>query len=287
MPPAAGPVDMGSRGVAAATARSGTDGAPNRACEATATSSTAGSYSLEFDPRTGMLDPLPTRAGASRCAARDWPHGSVRRSCAVHSMSLAPNRRCASSSSRPTATARRDRAATYDGALREVTWRMRGDELIVSLSHRLRGAADILGVTFDYPEKNVSLGKRWVGEGPVPHLEEPRCGNDVRPARSKLLALDAGRELRVSRVRGILRRVGLARDAHPRRQRGHRNHSDVPYFGLYARAAARSRSSNCPTSAGRSCTRAADRHQVRAARRAGPAVAAGAVSMASCAVKSQ
>ena len=36
---------------------------------------------------------------------------------------------------------------------------------ILYASRRGLSAADILGLTFDYPEKSV-LGKRWVGEGP-------------------------------------------------------------------------------------------------------------------------
>ena len=39
------------------------------------------------------------------------------------------------------------------------------DELIVRYEIDFRGAADILGVSFDYPEKSV-LAKRWVGAGP-------------------------------------------------------------------------------------------------------------------------
>ena len=54
--------------------------------------------------------------------------------------------------------------AEYDGALREVSWKIRGDELRVSYRIAYEGAADILGISFDYPEKDV-LGKRWVGEG--------------------------------------------------------------------------------------------------------------------------
>src|SRR5205085_610215 len=55
--------------------------------------------------------------------------------------------------------------AHYDGALREVIWRVRGDELLVSYRMVYEGSADILGISFDYPEQDV-LGKRWAGAGP-------------------------------------------------------------------------------------------------------------------------
>jgi hypothetical protein len=55
--------------------------------------------------------------------------------------------------------------AEYDGALRTVTWRVLGDELSVHYEIDYRGDADMLGVSFAYPESNV-LGKRWVGAGP-------------------------------------------------------------------------------------------------------------------------
>ena len=179
---------------------------------------TSGSYSLEFDPATGMLAKL-TAHGRSvplrgpRLAA--WQRAPKLRSFIDVAGSL--------DAAQARTRARRDDTlarAEYDGALREVSWKMRGDELIVSYRIAYEGAADILGVAFDFPEKSV-LGQTLGGRRPVPHLEESPGGNHVRPARSKLLAFDAGRELRISRVRGILRRVELARAAHPLRKRGH------------------------------------------------------------------
>jgi hypothetical protein len=55
--------------------------------------------------------------------------------------------------------------AEYDGALHSVSWRIYDGELFVRYKIDFRGAADILGVSFDYPEKSV-LAKRWVGAGP-------------------------------------------------------------------------------------------------------------------------
>jgi hypothetical protein len=55
--------------------------------------------------------------------------------------------------------------ARYEGALREVVWRLRGAELVVDYEIGFTGTADILGVQFDFPE-NLVTGKRWVGAGP-------------------------------------------------------------------------------------------------------------------------
>ena len=96
----------------------------------------AGSYSLEFDPRTGMMIRL-------RRNGRDFPLRGPRLAaflraaetafiqCAVpepvlRKLELAPRRS-------PGVLAR----ATFDGALREVTWRLVDDELVLSLCHRL------------------------------------------------------------------------------------------------------------------------------------------------------
>jgi hypothetical protein len=57
--------------------------------------------------------------------------------------------------------------ATFDGALRLLRWRMSGAGWL-SLDYRLRppaGPAEYVGLTFDYPAKNVT-GMRWLGRGP-------------------------------------------------------------------------------------------------------------------------
>jgi hypothetical protein len=56
--------------------------------------------------------------------------------------------------------------ATYDGALREVTWRLRGDGwLHCDYKYTATGTNDAIGVVFDYPERLVE-SKRWLGDGP-------------------------------------------------------------------------------------------------------------------------
>jgi hypothetical protein len=55
--------------------------------------------------------------------------------------------------------------ARYEGALREVTWRRRGGDLVVSYRLELPGDVDVAGIRFDFPEEQIT-GKRWVGAGP-------------------------------------------------------------------------------------------------------------------------
>jgi hypothetical protein len=129
------------------------------------TAVTAGNYLLEFDPRTGALArmkyrdrviPLQgprlaawLRVPNARSFAPAAPEPTLRR------LALVPG------GDNPELLAR----AEYDGALRSVSWLMFDDELTVRYELDFRGAADILGVSFDYPEKSV-LAKRWVGAGP-------------------------------------------------------------------------------------------------------------------------
>jgi len=54
----------------------------------------------------------------------------------------------------------------YEGALREVTWRLRGDGwLQCDYTYTASGPQEFRGVTFDYPE-NLVQSKRWLGDGP-------------------------------------------------------------------------------------------------------------------------
>ena len=54
----------------------------------------------------------------------------------------------------------------YEGALREVTWRLRSDGwLQCDYTYTSSGPQEFRGVTFDYPEQLVR-SKRWLGDGP-------------------------------------------------------------------------------------------------------------------------
>ena len=207
-----------------------------------------------FDAATGQLAALevdgramplrgPVLAAWRRVAgARNFEQSPAR--TALRSLQLAP-------AHEPGVLAR----AQYDGALREVTWLGRGDELVVRYRIDFEGAADILGLTFAYPGKR-SHRQTLGGCGPVSHLEEPPGRHGIRPARDSVLPLDPGRELPVPGVRGLLRRMALARNADPRRELRHpqqRERAVLRAVSPIARST--SRSSTCPTWAGRSCTR--------------------------------
>jgi hypothetical protein len=124
----------------------------------------AGRYSLEFEPATGSLSRLTANG---RDIPLRGPHLSA--------WQRAPGQRTFVDVAGPAALRKLDLAPSgtdgtlarveLDGALREVTWKVQGDELVVSYRIAYQGAADILGVSFDYPESAV-LGKRWVGAGP-------------------------------------------------------------------------------------------------------------------------
>ena len=158
---AAGSVDLGSQGRRGdARTRSRRD----RASDGTGNIVTAGNYRSNSIARTGMLARSRVTVARSRCAARAGRVAARAEAAQRSSTCRAGADACASSSSRPANPDMLARAE-YDGALREVSWEMRRRRAVGELPHRLRGAADILGVTFDYPEKSV-LAKRWVGAGP-------------------------------------------------------------------------------------------------------------------------
>jgi hypothetical protein len=124
----------------------------------------AGNYRLEFDARTGALARLEHRGReiplqGPRLAA--WQRVPNARSFAPATPEPTLRKLLLVPGDDPQLLAR----AEYDGALRSVSWRIDDDELVVRYEIDYRGAADILGVSFDYPETSV-LGKRWVGAGP-------------------------------------------------------------------------------------------------------------------------
>jgi hypothetical protein len=123
-----------------------------------------GSHRLEFDPRTGALQHLMSHGrefplrGPRLVAFLREPKLRTFKSIApepgLRKLTLAPR-------DSPGMLAR----ATYGGPLREITWSIRGDELVLRYVIEQRGAADLLGLDFDVPEGNITA-KRWVGVGP-------------------------------------------------------------------------------------------------------------------------
>ena len=123
--------------------------------------------------------------------------------------------------------------AQYEGALREVTWTIRGDELVVSYRIAYEGAADILGVTFDYPEKSV-VAKRWVGEGPYRIWKNRLAGTTFGLHEANYSRSTPGVSYEYPEFEGFF---GAWAWLELRTRTGNvaiRNRSNIPYFGLYA-----------------------------------------------------
>ena len=191
---------------------------------------TSGRYVLEFDPANGMLAKL-TAQGRSiplrgpRLAA--WQRAPKLRSF----LDVAGN-----STLRKFELAPEDftlARAEYDGALREVSWKIRGDELIVSYRIAYEGAADILGVTFDYPEKSV-LGKRWVGEGPYRIWKNRVAGTTFGLHEANYSRSTPGVNYEYPEFEGFF---GAWNWLELRTRSGSvviRNNGNIPYFGLYS-----------------------------------------------------
>ena len=66
--------------------------------------------------------------------------------------------------------------ATYEGALRQVTWRVRPNGWVrCGYRYRTEGPGSFFGVAFDYPEKLVRA-KKWLGDGPYRVWKNRRHG---------------------------------------------------------------------------------------------------------------
>jgi hypothetical protein len=190
----------------------------------------AGRYTLEFDPASGMLVSLTAgsrhiplrgpRLIASRRESGKRSFVDVGGTPVLRSLDLATD-------DGELAHAR------YDGALREVSWKLRGDELIVSYRIAYEGAADILGLQFDYPEKSV-VGKRWMGEGPYRIWKNRLAGTTFGLHEANYSRSTPGVSYEYPEFEGFFG----AWDWLEMRTRAAnvivRNRGAIPYFGLYA-----------------------------------------------------
>ena len=121
-------------------------------------------YELTFDTRTGRL--VEIRKGGKAFALSDGPRLVAYRRAEKSFREVAAEGSLRSLDLRPKSSAPDVLAtATYDGALRKVTWSRSGESLTMSYEFEYPTEVNILGVRFEFPESQV-VGKRWVGSGP-------------------------------------------------------------------------------------------------------------------------
>ncbi|HEU4778722.1 MAG TPA: glycoside hydrolase family 2 TIM barrel-domain containing protein [Steroidobacteraceae bacterium] len=191
----------------------------------------AGPHALTFDAATGMLERLTTRGRAIPLQGPHlvaWQRAPKLRSfteaagkSSLRKLELAP-------SGNEAILAR----AEYDGALREVTWKIRGDDLVVNYRIAFEGEADILGVSFDYPETSV-LGKRWVGAGPYRIWKNRQAGTAFGLHEANYSRSTPGVSYEYPEFEGFFGEWNwLELRAREAKVVIH-NASAVPYFGLY------------------------------------------------------
>jgi hypothetical protein len=188
----------------------------------------AGDYALEFDPATGELAHL-TAGG------HDFPLTGPR----LAAWQRTPGKNVFTPADPPRLTrlelAPADGSlarARYDGALREITWRLRGEYLVVSYEIAYEGPADILGIQFDFPESAVSA-KRWVGDGPYRIWKNRLAGTQFGLHAANYSRSTAGETFEYPEFEGYF---GQWRWLEMHTKSGVvaiRNESGIPYFGLY------------------------------------------------------
>lgn len=189
----------------------------------------SGPYSLEFDPATGMLARLTVRG---RTIPLSGPH--------LAAWQRAPKLRsfvdvAGKSTLRKLELAPGDGTlarAEYDGALREVSWKIQGDELVVRYRIAHEGPADILGVSFDYPEGSV-LAKRWVGAGPYRIWKNRQTGTEFGLHQANYSRSTPGVSYEYPEFEGFFGEWDWLELKTREANVVIRNGSQIPFFGLY------------------------------------------------------
>jgi len=195
----------------------------------TGESVSAGGYSLEFDAKTGMLTRLTARG---RTIPLRGPH--------LAAWQRAPKLRSFVRIADETTLRKLELApadgvlarAEYDGVLREVTWRVDGDDLIVHYRIAYEGAADILGVSFDYPEQSV-VAKRWVGAGPYRVWKNRQAGTEFGLHQANYSRSTPGVSYEYPEFEGFFGAWDWLELETREARVVVRNGGKIPFFGLY------------------------------------------------------
>ena len=192
---------------------------------------TSGNYRVEFDASTGALARLQYRGreiplrGPKLVAFQRVPKARTYAPAVpeptLRMLSLAP-------ADEPQVLAR----AEYDGALSHVSWSIEGDELVVHYELDYQGAADILGVAFDFPEKDV-LAKRWVGAGPYRIWKNRQVGTQYGLHLANYSRSTPGVSYEYPEFEGFFGTWDWVELRTRQASVAIRNESGIPFFGLY------------------------------------------------------
>jgi len=191
----------------------------------------AGAFALEFDATSGELVIL--RRGGLSIRLRG-PHltawlrhpGSrgfddIAGDMRLRNLDLAP-------ADSPGVLAR----ASYDGALRKVTWKLHDGELVMEYELAFAGKADILGVRFDPAGEPVSA-KRWVGAGPYRIWSNRQAGTEFGLHAANYSLSVPGESYHYPEFEGFFGEWSWLQLRTRGARIAIRNGGDVPFFALY------------------------------------------------------
>jgi hypothetical protein len=191
----------------------------------------SGAYALEFDRASGMLVKLSARGRSLPLQGPQlvaWQRAPNLRSF----IEVAAGAQLRQLELAPVSDDGTLMRASYDGALREVAWKIRGEDLLLSYRIVHEGAVDILGVSFAYPEQSVRA-KRWVGEGPYRIWKNRQAGTTFDLHQANYSRSVPGVSYEYPEFEGFFGAWDWLELQTREARVVIRNHSGVPYFALY------------------------------------------------------
>ncbi len=191
----------------------------------------AGDFELEFDTQSGEV--IAIRQGRRTIKMRGptlaaWLRTPKRRSYTA----IASNAILSKLELAPPGHEGVLARATYAGLLKEVVWKVVGNQLSLEYELAHDGPADIFGVRFDVPLEQIQA-KRWLGAGPHRVWNNRRVGTQFGLHRTPYSLSIPGETYSYPEFEGFFGEWNWLQMETKVARVLIRNASDIPFFGLY------------------------------------------------------